>query len=198
MTVVLRAKWGKNYTISNIITNGSYENGNTGWGGMTEITITTAKSYKGTHSAALNPPSGSVNMSSQPISNSYITAGHKYYNRYYYFATVSNENLLVNIFCNGGTCGGSREASYLLAISTPVTGSSSWKMLSGIYAKNTLDSGIQWNYRVYSSGNKNIIYVDCHMLIDLTTAFGAGYEPDKTFMDNIEYFEGSTSVYYVR
>lgn len=186
----LTAVWGNPYQIVNLITNGSFEHGRTDWNNwfpnIDDIAVSSEvskfgrysiKNYGTTKWQTINNPFNGVSnhhyyYSSYAYSktdNCYSTFGY-YYDNSFHWPIASHQNVL-NV----------------------------WERKSGI------EIGPNTNYQVYynvadsvsSDGVARECYADGVVVIDLTEVFGSGNEPSKEWCDeNIDYFDGSTVVYY--
>ena len=168
----------KKYTITNMVKNGSFEEGLTNWmetgteGSWHQVNI----SMHGSYGYYRIPSASQYNYIRQVIS---WISSHKYY--YYGYAISSTTQRFTSDVTNKG------------GMFTVTTGPSSWTKGSVIYTPDfTGDNTISVNFQ---NSTDNII-VDGIGVIDLTLAFGSGNEPNKTWCDqNIGYFDGSITVY---
>lgn len=171
-------KYGK-YTITNMVTNGSFENDFTGWNifGNSSYWSTPNISIFGSKSGSRKSSGAQGNFLLQPLN---WQEGHKYY--WYFFAiALSDQRMLADITNKGGAIDFTAMPDV-------------WNRGSAIYTSDfTGTNTISVNFAETS----NYTYVDGVTVIDLTTAFGSGNEPTKAWCDtNIRnWFEGSTIVY---
>lgn len=168
----------RKYTITNIVKNGSFENGLTNWTvhgtasywQPTTIAHVGSKAYYRKKSASL------VNYITQSIS--WVNG-----NKYYYFVhgiSTNNQNLYCDVTNKGGA---------IKVVVEPTK----WTRGSTIFTpKFTGNNNISINY----AQTTNDVIIDGIGVVDLTAAFGSGNEPDLTWCNaNIAYFDGSTIVY---
>lgn len=166
----------EDYTITNIILNGSFENDFTNYYVKAEnASISTTeslfgdKSYKRSNSTKAGGTCQYIN----------VVEGHKYY---YFIYFKSGDIVLKSDISNTGW-------------GTISSSSSEWKKSGIIITATTTDrKNISLNY-----GNDitQDTYVDGVGLIDLTEAFGVGNEPSLEWCEaNIDYFEGSKIICY--
>ncbi len=164
------------YDSINLVLNGDFNNGNTSWSYFVNANVI---NHFGEYCVQLYTTIDDVQIVRQFID---IKAGHKYYVSYYYkilSGSINNHGLRINNTYNN-----------IYYVSLNDTTYDKWHKSSSI-----LD--VQENYdKIYlGQGNKtsivNILY-DKIMLIDLTTAYGAGNEPNILDCNSIysEYFEG--------
>lgn len=74
-----------------------------------------------------------------------------------------------------------------------------WQRLSwrNVRANWNDNQTAQFRFDFEGMASNTMAYIDDAMLIDLTTAFGAGNEPTQSWCDtNIEYFAGNTTIQY--
>lgn len=74
-----------------------------------------------------------------------------------------------------------------------------WQRLSwrNVRANWNDNQTAQFRFDFEGMASNTMVYIDDAMLIDLTTAFGAGNEPTQSWCDtNIEYFAGNTTIQY--
>ena len=166
--------------LTNLVTNGSFENGLTGWSIVSPESsntweIATIPMY-GNSCAYRVPSTAFYNYLSQSVD---LVEGHVYY-YFMYGMSETEQSLVCDVFLMGGNI-------------KVTTGSSTYTKGSAMLTSTaTGTNSLSVNYE-YSTDN---IYIDGVGLVDLTEAFGAGREPDSSWCDeNIDYFEGSTIVY---
>lgn len=165
------------YTIKNLVTNGSFENGLNNW------TIKHGTGW-GTSNIACHGSKGVYRVASE-MSYNYISQniywknGHKYY--YFIHANSwTKQNVGCDIYLKGG------------GISFKC-GPGDLQRGSTIYTSNfTGNNTISVNF----SKTTDNVNIDAVGIVDLTEGFGAGNEPNKAWCDkNINYFDGTTTVY---
>ena len=180
-----------NYTITNLITNGSFENGTTGWK-IYSSSVQTDNKHSGTSSLCNSTSSRWYGAKIQneitaisPLDIVYMLA---YVNiptlnsdTNYYYMGISDEvghdyqTMNVSQSTNGWVKMSSRKA--MPVDSTPT-----------IFFTN-------YFHKLNESTTVNTAYVDDIMIVNLTTTFGAGNEPSKEWCDNnFSYFDGTRSM----
>lgn len=175
------------YTITNLVQNGSFENGLDNWTNVDTTqsnsnSITTAYKLYGDNSVSriANTSDSGRNYLLQDIS---FIAGHTYYFFLYaYTPSLTSQFVKSDINSRGGS------------INLNITSANGWVKGSSIMTNYpyTEQRSISVNYQITS----DYTYVDGIGMIDLTEAFGKGNEPDKSWCDeNIDYFDGSIEVH---
>ena len=169
----------KKYTISNMVTNGSFENGLTGWskvGSTSTGWYETAIAAVGSKAIFRSPSNAGRNYLSQGLS---FTKNHKYY--FFLYGICETTQHLIADFANTG-------AQINLTVD-----STAYRRGSVIYnCDKTYNNVVNINY---GETTDNVI-LDGVAVIDLTSAFGTGNEPSKSWCDsNIHYFDGSYTIY---
>lgn len=183
----LTSVWAKEYKITNLVKNGSFENDLDNWEKYnyldSEATIhtpnTTYKKFGGKSIERVANDTNSKNLVAQSI---HFIEGHKYY---YFLYGYTNSTTSQRI----GNDVNSRENSN---ITFNVIKHLGWVKGSVIYtSQNTEDRNISINASVTTDKT----YVDGVGVIDLTAAFGEGNEPTKEWCDeNIDYFNGTKTI----
>jgi hypothetical protein len=176
------------YTITNLITNGGYEEGQNGWG-FSNADIVSDHAYSGTYSLRLWSGTTSMSYSIQRFSPIY---GHKYYGSIMSLTTASF------------SAGDARYEWYyadiagaLMVYAQKIQSFTGWTKMSAITTQdNNNYTSYQWVIRNFTVNANAYSYTDNLIMIDLTAAFGSGNEPDLTWCDNnIGFFTGSTTIY---
>lgn len=181
------------YTATNLITNGSFENGLTNWE-YDKVEVVT-DGYHGTNSLRFNYNNNELDytaMTTQTLSVSSPSLNHKYYasvmfkssnsfsstdERYEWYYNDTNQALLIFARKNIKTSGWTKMSSI-----TEIT--------ADTYLSNN------WYIRNFEKGANDYSYSDALILIDLTETFGSGNEPDKEWCDrHISYFDGTKTIY---
>ena len=187
--ITLYAQWKKNYTITNLISNGSFENGKTGWINwypeLDDIVVSTDVAKYGTHSIK-NAGNKKWQTTYNPFNG---IPNHKYYySNYEYGDSTSCYSHFGFYYDNTNHWETSVHQERINV----------WEKQSG------LDTGPNNEYQVRyivvdssaEDGVSRTCYSDGVLVVDLTATFGAGNEPSKIWCDrNIEYFDGTTTVY---
>ena len=181
------AHWKKTATLTNLVQNGSFENGLTNWTKQNyidqnidyHIIDTTYKKYGNKSLSRIASPTGGTNYISQDIS---FIENHKYYYFKYAYTNSSTQQWMISDIAN-------RSNSNLFGY---IINSDNWVKMSRIYESSLTETHqISVNY----GETTDITYVDGIGVVDLTAAFGAGNEPDKAWCDdNIDYFDGTTTI----
>ena len=186
----------KAYTITNLITNGSFENGLNSW--EHENVELSTDSYSGSYSLRFNHNNGkylSAIVYQKPLLNAPIIS-HKYYGSVMFKSS--------NTFGYGGNCVDARyewwlgdETNMRLVFTQKVNKTSEWIKLSSIeQIDNATYLDNNWIIRNFEVCTTEYSYSDDLILVDLTTTFGSGNEPDKEWCDkHINYFDSITTIY---
>lgn len=174
------------YTLTNLISNSSFEDGNNSWsssGSTNTFSITSDLSKSGNSSASLTTSSSGNNNLSQTVN---LLAGHIYYvSEYIYLNSKLVGSAKFNLYLNASNDYGN--------ISFESLKNKKWTMVSSLFTVNT--SG-NYTFNTLNINDTNIINVDNVLLIDLTSDFGAGVEPDQNWCDSyIKYFNTTTTIY---
>ena len=182
----LTGVWAKEYKITNLIKNGSFENGFTDWvkNAYTDenehhIINTT---YKKFGSKSVERTANDTNARNYLEQTPSFIEGHKYY---YFMSGLTTSTTKQRISSDIN----SRSPS---SIHIDVTDKLGWVKNGVIYTGlYTEDRPISVNYAVTTDKT----YVDGVGVIDLTAAFGEGNEPTKEWCDeNIDYFNGTKTI----
>ena len=183
------------YPITNLISNGNFETDISGWevNGQGTLSQSADVSYIGLHSLKCVAPNAKAYSGPKINITSLLNMSHKYYllchgmctvlgsSGYWYGEigrTESGSNKYVNLYDGGNQTALNqwlRGCSYIDFLNSNVT--SVW--IAPIRFRNTGAAG-------------DTMYQDGICLVDLTDAFGAGNEPDKTWCDtHLNYFDGT-------
>lgn len=191
-TYVLVEK-GTAYSVTNLITNGSFENGINGWDTNNSKNYSIInEGYSGTYSLKYNlihiADYSDFGVAVQFLNEDSLIINHKYYSSYMFKTTVNNYSCPGNFEIYGNTVFGENQTTL-----------SSWTKLSGLISL-TYKVGASDHFRSYifntSKCSSNDVFSDDFILIDLTTTFGAGNEPSQEWCDkHIDYFDGTTTIY---
>lgn len=183
----LTGVWAKEYKITNLVKNGSFENDLDNWIKYnyldSEATIhtpnTTYKKFGGKSIERVANDTNSKNLVAQSI---HFIEGHKYY---YFLSGYTNSTTSQRISSDVNSRNNSN-------ITFNITKQVGWVKGSVIYTSEaTEDRNISINCAVTTDKT----YVDGVGVIDLTDAFGAGNEPTKEWCDeNIDYFNGTKTI----
>ena len=172
---------------TNLVTNGDFSNGTTGW-----------SSNSSTNSVSNNTLSNIANgtmaegQAVQQFSPSLITTNNKYCKME---ARVTNANCTSIIFRLGGS-------GSIMTINNPIQ--NQWYMFSGNFINESIATGsflrIYHTYVDASIANGKVMEVQYVSTIDLTAIFGAGNEPTKEQMDRLlsiypnRWFNGTSEI----
>ncbi|MBD9105227.1 hypothetical protein EGW03_02010 [bacterium] len=185
------------YTITNLITNGSFEDGFNNWE-HSNVELST-NSYSGNYSLQFNHNNGNdfTAMTEQTLSLNAPILNHKYYGTLMFKSS--------NTFGYGITYDARFEWFYNddawnesnLIFTLKNNQINTWIKLSSIQevTKSTYLSS-NWRIRNFQRGTTEYSYCDDLILIDLTATFGSGNEPNKEWCDkHINYFDGTATIY---
>ena len=176
-------------TLTNLITNGSFEDGSNGWR-LSNASVTNTHHSEGSNSLMLLP--NVTAMSTQTLLEKTPTINHQYYGslnflssntfttadpRFEWFYTDKNGAHLVFAYKNKKT--------------------TDWIKLSNIVSTNIATYLSQsWHLRNFTVNANENSYVDDLVIFDLTNSYGSNY-PSKEILDrSIGYFDGTVSYNY--
>lgn len=175
------------YNITNLVTNGSFEDGISGWDNvMSSITheiITDSNNAKfGSSYAKIIFDAGG--WARRTISN--LNINNKYYVSAY-----------INIVDRPSGNAGIRVNDYVTNVTaysnTKAVVTNGYEKFGGIFSSPSNE--LQFWYGGDVAGPT--AYYDGYLLVDLTEAFGAGNEPSQEWCDeNINWFDGTTTISY--
>ncbi len=163
--------------ITNQITNGSFEDGETGWLTDSQGVITDSKSASGNHSLWFPNKNG---WWRQPLS---IGKQDKEYIGVAFLSPVTKGPFAVIVDSSGN--GLSSQA---------VSKSSNMFQLATSYTFVADSNSKFFQVGVCSTCLKGDIYIDNIIVINLTQTFGSGNEPSKEEMDALGWFDGTASI----
>lgn len=183
------------YNITNLFTNGSFEDGFTGWNsnlwGKGGVTLSTKYQSHGNNSIYVNAIGDGMEKGAAYLTPITLTKDHKYY-------------LAVDTFLESYTSSTGNEIIYLfnkeksaVALGFDYNKLHEWQELSGLFTSTITSSYSDIRIgQVFTSVSVYEAYVDSLILIDLTDAFGEGNEPDKEWCDkHISYFDDTNIIY---
>ena len=201
----------QSYTATNLVANGSFEDGESGWIKRTEtqtiLEIDNSKSRSGNSSAKLTSP---LDNNSIGLTSKYnAILNHVYYALAYVNPYNFEHNITIRIGypSDSDTNGTKVWGAYMGNDPIGVTKSASFSRTSYLYTFNKQtakfeNDGTSFNMiTIWNNTNKptnvdEYFNVDDVLVIDLTETFGAGNEPSKEWCDeNISYFDGTTTIY---
>lgn len=182
-------------TLTNLLTNGDFESG---WtvNANCNVEFSTEQHFYGSKSLKLTSTNSSKHESmTMQTSNVPLVKGHKYYARCYIYVPNSMCTTGMQCYCPlaeplfGYLY---KQDSDKMLESTDVN---KWVQLSNINTRDNWDSAsYPFRFDVEQIQSPNYVYLDGGMLIDLTTCYGAGKEPDRATMDKIPFFVGTYSL----
>ena len=180
----VKAKWKKTVTLTNLIKNGSFEDGTKGWNNGT-LTLSSVQKKYGNNSIR-NYQLGShvgCNQNLNTIGN------HTYYYSVWLFEAIKSS----------GTC--YIEANFIYDNVNHYKGiyqgvqTNTWTKKSKLI--NDISSNAITSFSICTSNvtdKTQDCYCDGALFLDLTESFGAGNEPSKEWCDaNLDWFDGTIS-----
>ena len=179
------------YTITNLITNGSFENGIDGCYGTCPNLSGIGQGLYGNYSIIVNSSLGLGEIAAVPKNGCYLIQNHKYYSFLSVYIYSYTQGPFVALHISGLTA--------IILNAEQVNKSLQWQKVSGIgIAENS--TGVYNDIRIGKSYNHQDViwssYFDGIAVIDLTATFGSGNEPDKEWCDkHINYFDGTATIY---
>lgn len=188
LTLNYKFKELKEYTLTNILTNPSFENGFSpwvSWINTTNFSVTNEYSLFGDYSVK-NNKSVQWDTAGQHFTS---IPGHVYYGLTYMYSTLG--------FCYSQV-GFAYNNSWHWSSANFINELSKWTRVNHyVTAPNETITDAAFITADYGGTDRNIIcYADGNVLVDLTATFGSGNEPDVSWCNsNINYFEGTTKVY---
>jgi len=186
------------YDITNMIVNGSFEDGFTGWNSnlFNKGGVVLSNSYKtsGNNSIYVEAIGDGKEKAAGYLTEINVVSNHKYYFSIdsYLEQFQSSSGVLVVLIDSSGQ-------QNRLTYDKNMIGK--WQKNSKVFTPsiNTIYSDIRVG-AVFSTPTVPSVYkayADSLILIDLTETFGAGNEPTKEWCDeNINWFEGTTKINY--
>ncbi len=185
------------YVVTNMISNGSFEDDFTNWNsnlfGKGGGTLSTDLAYDGAHSVFINAIGDSKEKAIGYNDSLSFVANHQYY--------LAMRNNLKSFTSNSSTvipiASLFDSTANFVTILCDHTILNSWQLSSKIFSLS--DNRTATNQRfghIYNNNSIYQLYIDSIVLVDLTEAFGAGNEPSIEWCDqNLTWFEGSKTVY---
>ena len=168
-------------SLTNIVPNSGFEQ-DANWSG---VSYDTSEKYQGIRSSKLGPGT-IINRSSQvttPIK------GHKYYGRSY----IKSQGDIQPADCRFEVYAGDG-AGLNFVFAWNQGNFPDWTMRSAIVDVDAVN-GSSYIVRNFVVNAVNPCWTDGLMVVDLTSAFGSGEEPDQAWCDeNIPYFDGALSM----
>ena len=204
--ITLYAYWEKGYAITNLVTNGSFENDFIETGSASDAYWGNRGSNVNYYSVSSPVRYGSKSFRVQQISGGQAWPRATFFNKgnnlanHKIYMKVSTYRDNINV-SPGIVMEFSKTADYWPQTSNAASNhtynwndSANWREMS-IYTT------AQYNYLIVMFAQTNDtaignIYFDGLVVVDLTATFGSGNEPDQAWCDqNISYFDSSTKVY---
>jgi len=199
----------KDITLVNMIANGSFESASianlTANGNPSRVALPSVHgeygAYCATYSGNVNSESGGPGGQSifAAIGAYNVVVGRKYYVRS--MAMLGNANLTGASFFNGAAIGspGLSPNTPLPETAvglTPMPTANTWYLMDYLWTANASTLNLSIHFSRVAGNMARLWWLDNWMLIDVTTAFGAGYEPNEPAMRGIVadmggYFEGT-------
>lgn len=170
-------------SLTNLITDPTFDSNN--W----SISPDSTRAKYGNKSLKLTGTTGTTEVVTTNKNTMNLDNTHKYYGRFEAYPTVAG--------LTGGIYWPIAEPSF--NDGTSLGAANQWNIVSSINTRTSFTSGNQ-SYRLDFNNNNTAanVWYDGVMMIDLTAAFGAGNEPDKTWCDNnIPFFEGTKKIKYI-
>ena len=209
----LYAKWEEKtlYTITNIMTNGSFENGvpigsdNGTWGNFDSsyvaVSSSTQKHKHGSKSLRVDFIQSNQLWLVNPMTGISVPVNHKIYARVSGY--VEQGNLSLGIVVRNEAEDLYWAPTYNEYNSNAYNQSQTWiQSPNQVWEDYAVYFNTQYNYfmillsQAFNNNVGSILYYDNLLFIDLTDAFGAGNEPSKEWCDqNIDYFDGVSTIY---
>ena len=174
-------------TLTNIVKNGSFENGSTNWT-LNGASVTNEQKYNGTYSLKLTSPNA---IPTQQLSTLYPEVNHYYYGRTMFLSssTYQVEDCRFEWYHTDVPV-----ADMIFAYKKSNT--STWQLLSDIgviTSSKYLSSSYTWVLRNFVVNANVDSYIDDNIIFDATKSFGSNI-PNKELLDKINYFDTTTSV----
>ena len=186
----VKAKWKKTVTLTNLIKNGSFEDGTKGWNNR-NLTLSSVQKKYGNNSIR----NYQLTQWSGVGETIKIKKGHKYYTSTWQYNVRENSSNYCYNELNYNYNGKKKQYGYTIALENL----NSWTK-AGRYVDNVLsDSDAKMSVCINSGTDKSQdCYCDGVLLVDLTEHFGEGNEPDKEWCDaNIDWFDGTVSKEFI-
>ena len=166
-------------TLRNLVADGSFETTNT-WSTWSTDALVTEQAYLGATSLKLTGDQLAQVPVELPILN------HVYYAREYIRTDGDVTSVDGRFEVHGGDGVGLNWVYGWNRGNYP-----GWTIQSGVHKIEAVNAS-SYVLRTFKVGGSGTAYVDGVMLIDLTAAFGSGFEPDKEWCDtHIPFFDGS-------
>lgn len=178
------------FLVTNLITNGSFENDSNGWVLMSDaITVTSSLSKFGNYSVKNYHGQQFYATYSQDLINA--NEGHKYYYSAWLYTVSKGEGENIGGYLDYNLIYDSVE--HWESDGMIQTNLEAWEKFSSIREVTTNTTKLRVALVNYNGTDQTQeVYGDGALLIDLTETFGSGREPSKEWCDsNLDYFDGS-------
>ncbi len=198
---VMEGEENKPYYLTNLVTNGSFEDGLNGWNKLSDdagiIAVLENISVHGMDCISIK---GTTTNTYSSISKTYVIgtdviAGHKYYTQEYACIPENNVKVYSEIVVQNQSGG------YIRTLGNHFAGDTTrykYNFQRGSFiftCPEKSDTNYQLALRPFITSNVTgavTCYVDGLILVDLTKAFGEGNEPDISWCDiHLSYFDGT-------
>ena len=182
----------KPFQITNLVKDGSFENGATDWSLSGGSSIATGVSSHGNKSLLLYSSSSDHKHGSQRLREQKPKLNHLYYGRLMFLSSsaFSTSDCRFEWYYTDAP-------NALMVFARKSINTDKWTLLSGT-AKITDSTYLSytWTLRNFQVSPNSNNYTDELVIVDLTEAFGSGNEPTKAWCDeNIKYFDTTTTIY---
>lgn len=169
------------YPITNLVQNGSFENGIWGHGTAATFELSTEKATRGTQSLK---SIGTTNTYVWAYSNNFpLKVSHVFYMA---ADCINNGETRMRLYATEGI---NNQKQNLIEITIPVHAESFIK--ASLYGAIPQSQYTEMNVLLYTAVNGTVFW-DSVFCVDLTETFGAGNEPSKEWCDtHLSYFEGT-------
>ena len=180
-------------SLTNMIPNGSFETNTTGWAGSGTLSrIAVPAPVHGEFGSWCGQNAHKVNGAhyiqlSSALSG--IVSGRKYYIRSRVRFAINGYGNVIQFYNAANALANGVTAYTMPAVNT-------WYVYDALWtAPNANNVQLRFNFSNGSGNNDRTGQIDNIMMLDLTTAFGAGNEPDaatmKTLIENEGYWDGT-------
>jgi len=191
-TVSANATWfaitSRSVTLTNLVTNSSFENNFIGWDTTYghQATIATSGCFHGTRCLRF-PANVGTHILHQDISQNLLIRGQQYYGSAMIRGNAGNTNAGNAFQWNSGD---NNLTAITFFMNQPFT-NTTWARASRVETVHAnADFSIPWRFRIFIANNTQDAFADALIVINLTSAFGAGQEPNRTWLDaNINWFD---------
>ena len=167
-------------SLTNLLTNGGFEG--SGWSGGS---YDSSRHHSGTRSYKMVGSSGSWEVLANHSGNISVNNTHLYYVRWW----VYHEGASGSTGCYFGIA----EPSFIEGLD--LGPANQWNMKSAVNNRSSFSGSQGFRFDYNNNKSSGTVWFDDGMVIDLTSTFGSGNEPDKSWCDeNIPDFTGSMNL----